>query len=82
MSDLHFQRRLLGKGQLFKTQKNALLMVNFEAEHSHLGERWSSWSQSLCLSVKTSPSSGHMLSPLTDSFCMREEHLGHFSLEH
>ena len=38
---LHFYRRLWGKGQLFKMQKSALLMVAFKEEYCHLEQRWS-----------------------------------------
>lgn len=38
---LYLLRRLLGKWQLVKIQKNAHQVVDFQAEHCHFGERWS-----------------------------------------
>lgn len=62
--------------------RTAPLTVDFIDWPCHSGGRSSFSSYSCCLSVKTGPISGHRLSCLTDPPCLREEHLGHFSLEH
>lgn len=75
-------RHSWGQRNYLKPKRIALPKVDFKKGYYHLGKKWSSQMHSVCLPIKTSPNTGHMLCPLTEPLCMREEHLGHFSLEH